>query len=309
MSDRVLLIWDENRHPFILGGCLFLLVEGFLKKTELNAKHVDLAIIGRFTEGELKGKAFDILGSPQSATTPLFKALLSIQGCNSIILSQTKRDLEKHIKESNDLAIIWPSLNALEPSEYLIGTGLVCSHYHQLGHAIPDIRLNTDLQKQAEILIAKLCNDKPIISLHLKNNPNVIGESNADMPVWAEFLASCQDQATFIITGNEAVSKEIEQLENVYITQNQGSSLALDLALISKSNGFMGTSSALCQMAIFSQMPYVIFKNPDHHVEEMSRDLGDGDHFPFARPNQKLLREYETKAGLKNALQFILSNP
>jgi hypothetical protein len=101
-----------------------------------------------------------------------------------------------------------------------------------------------------------------------------------------------------MLIGNEPIDPQITQLPNVLVTRNYGSDLSRDLALIQTSYIFMGMSSGPCSMAVFSGTPYVIYKNPDHDVEEMALELGTNIRFPFATPFQKFLRILETPEGL-----------
>ena len=62
---------------------------------------------------------------------------------------------------------------------------------------------------------------------------------------------------------------------------------------------FLGMASGPCNVAIFSKIPYAIYKNPDHHSKEMKRELGTKDHFSFAGSYQKIYRMKETEANLR----------
>jgi hypothetical protein len=66
-------------------------------------------------------------------------------------------------------------------------------------------------------------------------------------------------------------------------------------------------ASGPCAMAMFSAVPYVIYKNPSHHVQEMIEELGAADHFPFSLPCQKITRGYETSAMLLADFESLLS--
>ena len=61
-------------------------------------------------------------------------------------------------------------------------------------------------------------------------------------------------------------------------------------------------ASGICQAAILSGTRYVVFKNPQHDPDEMSRELGDLDSLPFAANGQFLWRCEDTIANLQRAL-------
>ena len=132
--------------------------------------------------------------------------------------------------------------------------------------------------------------------IHLKNATHEQSQSNANFGEWAAFLKVCTSRydVKFILIGNERLPDQIRRLPNVIVSQDLGSSLARDLALVQTACAFMGMASGPCSVAIFSDIPYLIYKHPDHHQEEMAQELGDGQRFSFATPAQKILREFET---------------
>jgi ADP-heptose:LPS heptosyltransferase len=84
----------------------------------------------------------------------------------------------------------------------------------------------------------------------------------------------------------------------VIVTKNHESNISRDLALISQAAIFMGMSSGPCNIAIFSDTPFIIYKNPDHDVEEMKLELGKNNRFVFSTASQKFLRIFETVENL-----------
>lgn len=154
--------------------------------------------------------------------------------------------------------------------------------------------------------IRRYCLPRLPVVLHLKNDPNHQHCSNADFYAWLNFLDNCHKQydVTFIFIGNEEVTQQIRSLPNVLISKDLNSNLSLDLALIQLSFMFMGIASGPCNMAVFSDTPYVIYKDPDHHTEEMKKELGDSDHFSFATPLQKILRVSQTSESLMSEFDY-----
>ena len=148
--------------------------------------------------------------------------------------------------------------------------------------------------------IAEHVRPKMPVVVHLKNNPREKGCSNADQEAWCDFFMRCAKDydVLFILIGNEEISDRLKKLPNVLVARDQGSTLSSELALIEQAAIFMGMASGPCNMAIFNDVPYVIYKNPDHHVREMKEEMGDSDRFSFSKPFQKLLRKKETPDGL-----------
>lgn len=147
----------------------------------------------------------------------------------------------------------------------------------------------------------------PVVALHLKNASKGDTESNANFSVWREFIES--DEATrvrFLLIGSDRVPEEITSLPNVTSLNEQGLSIAEQLACIQNSSAFMGMASGPANSAILSKVPYIIFKHPLHHAEAMKKEIGDADHYDFSQENQKIVREYETTERLSAFLGNIL---
>jgi|GEM_PF-1755138 len=307
--NRIVLIWDEKRHPIILGGFFFLLQEGWLFQKKYQAEAVDLFIVGPFAKSLMSRIGpVQYYKKPGETDNVLLRTLLSIEQVKGIYLSEKIEDVSlflSHNKTENIL--IWPSLDRNEPTDYCIGTGLVCSDFFRQGYSLSPLSFDRFTRNTAQDILKKIPSDKVILSVHLKNNPDLIGQSNARLDVWAEFMAAYKHEAIFLLLGNDAINPQISKLPHVYRAEDLGSDLATDFCLITMSNGFLGMASGLCQGAIFSHVPYAIFKNPDHHAEEMKQDLGDDDKFPFAHENQRIFRTFETVEKLQHVYRGLLT--
>ena len=136
----------------------------------------------------------------------------------------------------------------------------------------------------------------------------------ANESVWYEFLtnAASQFDIQFLLLGDDPICGEIQALPHVTLARNIGAdNFCKHLALLSECAGFMGMMSSIFNLALFSDLPYVVFKNPDHHRQEMILEIGINDHYPFATKYQKIIRENETSARLLEELRrmpFILKS-
>lgn len=142
-------------------------------------------------------------------------------------------------------------------------------------------------KNEALKLIGEVARSKKIVSLHLKNHPTN-QMSNATFDGWDRFVGELYGENKnlfFIAIGNE--KPKIKPKSNFHWTG--GGSLLCDLALIDLSHAFMGMSSGLCQVAMFGIKPYVIFKHPGHHTEEMKREFCGGETFPFCNAKQRFV--------------------
>jgi hypothetical protein len=160
---------------------------------------------------------------------------------------------------------------------------------------------------EAAAAIRRLCAGK-LVALHMKNVPGQTeADSNAVFRYWKEFLAAraASGPIEFLALGGDAIPDEILGIAGVRSAQREAIPLQVQLALVSLSDGFIGMASGVCAAAVLSDVPYVLFKHPSHHVGEMERELGIGDRFPFARPRQLVWRTQHATAMLERALSVV----
>lgn len=146
-------------------------------------------------------------------------------------------------------------------------------------------------------------NGKKIYACHLKRQPGGREESNADEQSWLEFFRSIDQNCIFMLLGEDLIPPKILGCPNVISAKNKKWCLSVQLALCQEVDGFIGMASGICCGAMFSKTPYVIFKHPAHHVEQMHVELGEGDSLPFAHVNQRILRKIDTSENLRKAFQ------
>ena len=196
--------------------------------------------------------------------------------------------------------ILWPPGNEQHLISHKYGSTIFVQKFFAERGFIPHLSCKNDLLRWATSFTDQYVTPSLPVVVHLKNNPNLKGCSNANFKSWYNFFLSCYGQydVRFILIGNEPIDPQITHLPNVLVARDWESDLSRDLALIQTSYIFMGMSSGPCNMALFSDIPYVIYKNPDHDVEEMELELGTNIRFPFATPVQKFLRIFETPQGL-----------
>ena len=110
---------------------------------------------------------------------------------------------------------------------------------------------------------------------------------------------------SFFLIGDDEVEIDLSSIPNVVSAKDYDLNLAQQLALVSKSYGFIGMASGISSAANFSDIPYVIIKDPSHHSYEMEEELGEGDYFNFSCESQFLWRKQQSVDLLNNALKLI----
>ncbi len=272
-------VWDLSASPVTLGRLLIFLEEMEIQRTKYDLDRYDLIFIG---------------DSVDLKRGPLLAALTGFENLGNCYLTEGLAGARR--QAAVGYVTIWPKLGiksvaarAYESTEYI-------QRYYRKHRSIPALSCRKDLLVWARgFFAANACGCLPVI-VHLKNNPDTKGQSNANMNVWYEFFKTCGmlRDLKFILIGEDWISAAIKGLPNVILSRLLGSDLAGDLALIQAGPIFMGMSSGPCNMAIFNNHPYVIFKNPNHHAKEMAKELRGEDRFLFSTSGQRLLRQAET---------------
>lgn len=318
-SAQVLGLWDLRAEPVTLGGLLFMVEELLAQAVIHDAEMAGVCFIGDLShrlprsESLLDDGAMRELDSVTCAHSVLLSMLLDLQGVKACYLAKSLTAVKDFVSQKPSTYLIWPSLDAVDEEgqiKHAYGTTFFLQQFYKKHGWIPSISMKPRHTRWALDFIENHVAPFLPVVVHLKNNPNEVGCSNAKFEAWLNFFESSIDryEVKFVLIGNEAIDERIEQLPNVVVTQALDGTLSRDLALIQVAYLFMGMSSGPCNMALFSDVSYVIYKNPDHHPEQMALELGEADHFPFATPFQRFLRVFETKENLISAFHHLYTH-
>ncbi|MDD5687480.1 MAG: hypothetical protein PHE88_06585 [Elusimicrobia bacterium] len=301
-KSRVLGIWDLNISPLSLGGMLILIEELQTRCIINKIGFADICIVGdipglKFPDKIFPGKDSVVLLDKKLTTfSPFLSAIVNMKGIDKFYVSSTSEGLQNLI--DSNLYYTWPLFNERQGLKYIYGSTLYIQDYFKKYGFIPRLSCEDQSLKWAISFIKDHVGSDMPIAVHLKNKPNeMANRSNADFDVWLNFFNSCYRNygAKFILIGDEKIDDRMTGLPNVLVSRYFDSNLSRDLALVQVSFAFMGMASGPCAMALFNEAPYVVFKNPGHHNQEMLSELGSADKFLFAGQFQKILRKFETE--------------
>lgn len=178
----------------------------------------------------------------------------------------------------------------------------------RISKTFPVLHWPAPIENEAKKQICQLKNNEDfLIAVHLKQQSANSEESNANFAAWGNFFAANKD-CRFLLLGKDLPPPSILELKNVFFAEQTQMSLPVQLAAAAMSDGFMGMASGICSAAIFSEIPYVIFKHPAHHPEEMKIELNADSRFPFSKPTQQLWRVLDRCENLQIALERILNH-
>jgi hypothetical protein len=271
------VFWDLTRERLTLGGALVLRQEGEILATVVRTQEIDVRVKGDLDAPQFKRLIREVFGMST------FKFRFS--------------ELKGHRP-------VWPPESA-EGSLSYYSFERVLGLFHRFG--LPPI-LNWDpsVVSAMDSLVSGLGR---VVSVHLKNvRPGFSEESNFSVSVWRQFFEETADNEDlkFVVIGEDELPGAITKMPNVILGTSLDLTLGQQLALTGRCIGFMGTASGVCTAANFSRIPYVIFKHPSHHTEEMKNELGGSDRFDFALHGQLMRRVVPTTATLIESLNGIL---
>ena len=141
---------------------------------------------------------------------------------------------------------------------------------------------------------------------HLKNL-GTFETSRANMSIWLPLISEIAEATSLplLLMGDDDYPSELLSIEGVIHLKSSFVPLMSQLAIASKAKFFIGSASGVASSAIYSDTPYLIFKDSRHHQAEMSRELGVSNHFPWAGRNQLIFREEPTIQRIQDFIKGI----
>jgi len=273
---NICAIWDIPKAGSGLGSFLLFQEELLLYRDILRLDGIDLFFFTGSKE----------MSSPYLADLARFNPFI-----RSMKIMKDKPDILND--RINSYGFIWPSTNCGQNFSYNESTLHIRKLWKQTGNLLCPESPSGIRAKATSWMQTYIPPEWYPIAVHLKNG-NVNKQSNANQTEWLKFFEDCRYKklpVIFILIGNDFYDKGFNDCPNCIITQQHGGYLGLDLSLIQMSLLFMGMSSGPCNMAVLSDLPYLIWKHPDHHTKKMNRELNSNGQFPFANDQQKIIRE------------------
>jgi hypothetical protein len=299
--------WDKSSPGTTIGTLLIFIVECSLVSLLSNSDRVDIAInasshgIFSLPDGE-----FVVLEDGEITDSAL-SILNGVDNVNNVYLCGGRSGFQALKNFLSETHLSWPQENRLALTSVYDTTQYVQALWRATGRIMP-LQLRDHIRIWARECIQRKFGGVPVVGLHLKKVLGYQGHDSislANESAWFDFLVAVEVQSDiqFILLGDDSVSGSIQALPNITLARNIGAdNFCKHLALLSECSGFMGMMSAISNMALFSDIPFTIFKNPDHHREEMLLEMGVDDRYPFSTPYQKVIRETESSFRLLTEL-------
>lgn len=295
-KKRILGIWDFKALPWSVGDPMLFIEKLSILKIEHNAEEIDICIVYDRDNpiGNRAGRNVNI--TSDNAQEYMLEFLPLFSTCpylGSIYQFNSRKEFYHFLKSSVERYDIFPLLGQHLGETYNFRDG-ACSHYieiqsfYNIRGFIPYLRIGNRDSSWAKWFYLNYLPDRTVpVALSMKKTSHA-EERNADSAAWLSFIDRCKvdfSEVTFVIVGlREEVFDGLRERPNVIIAKDYGTSIIEDLALIYTSLMYIGTTSGINAIALFSDLPYLIFQWPQIH--KLGLKLGES--FSFATDMQKI---------------------
>lgn len=132
--------------------------------------------------------------------------------------------------------------------------------------------------------------------------------SKGDRAEWVAGIRSFLDtnrHVSVLFVGNDApyLTAALDMPNQTVISPTD---LATQLACIQLSDAFIGMSSGPSTVAMFSRTPYIVFKHPTHHADQM-KTLLTNNRYPFSMGTQKIERVSPNREAIYRACASLVT--
>ncbi len=195
----------------------------------------------------------------------------------------------------------WPSLWSHLNSRIDYGSHRRIDAFFRRHSYLPWLEAPRGYGPWADQFIRERCGGRFVVCVHIRQRALEPGPASLhrDSPSepWHEFFAQMvvkYPQVLFVVVGSFVEwDRTLLRLQNILIPRLLGLGLAHELAILHRSQLFMGSSSGFAAMATFCGVPYIITNYERAAARFAGIPIGTR-HYPFATPAQWLIWERET---------------
>ena len=295
-EKRILAIWDFHTSPYSVGDVLVFNEMTMVLRLIHKVDKVDVCLV--WDRSDTKPAIINSAHPGNHTNHYNLSTILPVASVNpdlgSVYIFDSRDRLEAFLIENADKYDIWPPLTEYlnKFSTYQSNFDFVHNFYKSNGY-IPYLSCEELLVKWAYGFIRDNVRPYFPVVVHLRNHPTVIPSRNARLDCWLEFFNYCNgkfDAKFVLISSKEEIDDRFRGLSNVVISKDFATTAVQDLALIQTSLLFMGVSSGPNMMAIYSDIPYIVF----NFTPYSEKSIPSGSKPLFATSLQKFTWEPET---------------
>lgn len=293
-KKRILGIWDFKALPWSVGDPLVFIETLSVLKIKHDAEEIDICVV--YDRENPGGNRFNINLTSENAQDYILEFLPLFSTCpylGSIYQFNSRTEFYCFLKSYSNRYDIFPPLGQHLGETYNFHGGAplfeIQEFYAAHGY-IPHLRIGDRDRSWAQWFYLNHVPETAVpVTLSLKLTSHS-PERNADPEVWLSFVDRCKmefPEVVFVLVGLRGeVFDGLRNRSNVIIAKDFGTSIVEDLALIRTSLLYIGTTSGVCTIAQFSDLPYLIFQMPVYPL--LKYGLKSGENFPFATDRQKM---------------------
>jgi hypothetical protein len=295
--QRSTAVWRIRSGYLSLGGVLVLIADLCLANHQPDTAEIDVVLVDDV----------EISDAMNDAYIPIVEMLGDIEQVNNVRYYSNLSEMSRAAVSQGWDQRIWPAgITDVDAAQQYPSTGYSQQHFLTHGQTIK-IAFTATVTNKA----MKFIRDLPassVVTVHLKNtgdNPEI---SDANVEAWSSFFRGYEADTSisFVLIGSDPIVNLFRKRVNIELIAEHQFSLSEQLAVIQESNLFLGMASGPSMAAIFSEVPYAIFKNPEHDRSQMEIELGSSDTLAFAGQNQKILRQLDSTENISGAFEQLL---
>ncbi len=293
-KKRILGIWDYKALPWSVGDPLVFIEMLSILKIRHNAEEIDICIVyDRENPGGNRMEPIINKANAQDKILDYLPIFSTSPFLGSIFLFNSRNEFRAFLINNIWRYDIYPALHDHLSEKYnYVGSAPeiidVKRFYNENGY-IPFLKINEYREKWANQFYLNYLPENILpVALSLRGS-KIACKRNANPSVWLEFIDTCKiiyPEIFFVIIGTrEEVFDGLRDRPNVVIAKDFGTSIIEDFALIRKSFLYMGTTSGIGTIALFSDLPYLVFQIPRESLDRYGMKTADD--FPFFKNSQK----------------------
>ncbi|MDP2342938.1 MAG: hypothetical protein Q8O67_18425 [Deltaproteobacteria bacterium] len=320
--ERIVVVVDLHTQPPSLGDPLVLLEAGLVLREEHPGARLELVVLAEPDQRHRHQDFAHLTAAQISAWADVVATMLrGFEHVASVRVFRDRSRLEGFLADAAGNGLVWPGPAAylgipsdmarfLRPSEapglhQMQPLYLYYPAHNEILHPfvsnhgyLPHLAVIPEIQREADRLIGAI-GKRIVVSMNLRSNPLLSPGRNSNFAGWRAFFAfavSRYPEVGFVVVGTSA---EAEQLgspgANVTVAKREGSSILLDLALISGAAAHLGAGSGPAVMAEFGDKPYSYWVPtilPELYLGSR-RETGVV-YLSHCRPDQRMITDPET---------------
>lgn len=298
-GERALFgIIDFSYQHYALGDALTSLVDMSTVALDSGVKAIDLVLVLDPDRPSAGPQGFI---TPHNYTTyldNLFPAYLCSPMVRSIRVLRERPTFNHLLLSAKQSGMpIWPGMLEHLHARFTFPFGHQrLNRFFQAHGYLPMLAAPRGYERWADQFLAKYLSGRFVVCTNLRNSaltPSpAVTYRDAPLEEWYAFFREIErkyPEVVFFMLGSFAEQEHrLSEHPNVISLRALGFGLAHELALLYRSDLFIGSSSGFASAAMFSALPYVIL-NTEHFFAEFAEVPVHSPHYPFAADNQILV--------------------